>query len=275
MLVRAEIIESLDELSKYMQIGALPKVTLNAAIDQNPWFTPYFIRERMTHIATWLDRDVLHDWLQIYPATPSRLLNVGIIAAGNLPMVGFHDLLSTILSGQKVWIKPSRKDRILLEWLVHTWISIEPRLAKSIHIVDKIVPQQIDILIASGSNNTAQYLKAQYPTLPKILRKHRYSLAVLDSKITDQDIFKLKRDIFLYNGLGCRNVSNLLVKSDFNIEKLVHILNAEDTELLNSHYLHKVTLQRAKYLTLDIPFINGQCVLLKKQKEVAPTEMGF
>ncbi len=274
MLSQAHIIKSLANLHKWMNITCIPRGVIRNAIKDNPWYTAYSIQERLRNIAMWLDERRLHQWLEPYSYPSPRVSRVGVIAAGNIPLVGIHDVIAVILSGNQVVVKYSRRDRILMDWFMNLWFSYLPQLAHLVKI--GLEPEDnIDILIASGSNNTARYLQETFSVTQKIIRKHRYSVAVLDSNITDKDIFLLQSDIFLYNGLGCRNVSNLLVEDSFDWERLPYLFKTWGYRMLNPLYVDKVNLQRAKYLTLGIPFTDGGMTLFVEKKYLKSSEMGI
>ncbi len=173
MLSRTQIIDSLVRIGKNVQLSKIPKGVIENAITQNPWFTPYFIQERLENIRLWLHEELLHNWLEPYTWPLSNTRKIGIIAAGNIPLVGIHDLIAVVLSGHSVWIKYSRRDQVLMEWFVSTWLQDLPALASRIHMLKQ--ESTIDLLVASGSNNTARYLNTLYPNIEKIIRKNRYT----------------------------------------------------------------------------------------------------
>jgi len=274
MLSQEHIISSLANLHEWMNITRIPPVVIKNAIKENPWYTVYFIQERLRNIAMWLDEEKLHQWLEAYSYPPPYINRVGVIAAGNIPLVGIHDVIAVILSGHQVVVKYSRRDRVLMDWFMNLWFSYLPQLAHQVKI--GLEPEdKIDILIASGSNNTARYLQETFSGIQKVIRKHRYSVAVLDSNITEKDIFLLQSDIFLYNGLGCRNVSNILVEDSFDWERLPYLFKTWGYRMLNPLYVEKVHLQRAKYLTLGIPFTDGGITLFVEKKHLESSEMGI
>lgn len=179
-----------------------------AACRANSWFTPASITAAVEAIrCEMLHRTALERWLTPYAvpvAAPKRVL---IIMAGNIPLVGFFDLLCVAVSGHRAWIKPSSKDRVLMEYVVDTLRAIDPELP--IEIYDGV--SQPDAVIATGSDNTNRYFRATYGTIPTLLRGSRHSVAVLAGDETEEELRGLAEDIWLHNGLGCRNVSLLML----------------------------------------------------------------
>jgi hypothetical protein len=193
------------------------------ALADNPWFTEAgILRAIRAIVAEMLDEKLLRDWAQPYACVehPHR---VGVIMAGNIPLVGYHDILATLVAGHIAVVKPSSKDRYLISVLCRTLVARFPLLNDRIVFADR--PQDIARLIASGSDNSARYFRAEYKNIPLLLRQSRYSLAVLDGTETDAQLDALADDIFSYFGLGCRNVSNILVPQNYDLNRLVPCLN--------------------------------------------------
>ena len=152
--------------------------------------------------------------------------------AGNIPAVGFHDILCILVSGNILAAKLSDKDTYLIQFFLDQLIEIEPNLIERISIVDKLV--DIDAVIATGSDNTARYFEYYFKKYPNIIRKNRTSIAILDGEETDQDLINLGKDIFLYFGLGCRNVSKLYVPKGYDFKKLLYTYESYD-QIINHH----------------------------------------
>ncbi|MCF6361060.1 MAG: acyl-CoA reductase, partial [Cyclobacteriaceae bacterium] len=172
--------------------------------NENRWFTPDAVEMAISGITQMLNKEVLEKWLKPYSFKKSGK-RIGIIMAGNIPMVGFHDLLCVLISGHVAVIKLSSQDKVLIPFITQLLIAIEPQFEPQIKYVTKL--ENIDAVIATGSNNSARYFKQYFGTQPHIIRKNRTSCAVLTGKETDEDIIALGKDIFSYFGLGCRNVS--------------------------------------------------------------------
>lgn len=178
------------------------------ACRENPWFTPASICAAVEAIrCEMLDRERLEAWLAPYALPVAEPRNVLIIMAGNLPLVGFFDLLCVVVSGHRAWVKPSSKDRVLMHDLITRMLSIDPALP--ITYYDE--GAQPDAVIATGSDNTNRYFRARYSEIPTLLRGSRQSVAVLTGDETPEELRGLAEDIWLHSGLGCRNVSLVML----------------------------------------------------------------
>ena len=202
-----QTIDTLCRLGERLQ--AIPEAVISQAVAENPWFTPTSILTAVEAIRhEMLEREKLETWLASYAVpvrTPKRVL---VIMAGNLPLVGFFDLLCVIVSGHHCLVKPSSKDRILMEHILHELHAIDPTLP--ITLYDGSTPPEA--VIATGSDNTNRYFRARYGELPALLRGSRQSVAVLTGEESDKELRGLEQDIWMHHGLGCRNVSLLFLK---------------------------------------------------------------
>lgn len=195
---------------------------IERAVEENVWFTPVSIRTAIQAIyEKMLQPDALIRWLANYPI-PDRFTpkSVGVVMAGNIPLVGFFDLLCVCICGHRCRVKYSSKDRVLMEWVVRTLRQIDPDT--DIEPLDPDIP--IDALIVSGSDSTLLHFQKQRNELPCLLRGTRHSLAVLSGKESPEQLDRLAEDIFLYFGLGCRNVSRLFIPSGYDLKSLCNRL---------------------------------------------------
>ncbi|MDR2027242.1 MAG: hypothetical protein LBQ01_06775, partial [Prevotellaceae bacterium] len=210
---------------------AIAKAIESSCID-NYWFTEENILRALDALATeMLDAGKLNEWINRYPPDNRNPQRTGLIMAGNIPLVNFHDFLSILLSGNIAVIKPSSKDRYLIKTLCGILSDRFPSLSERIVFTDA-KPQDIRAVIATGSNNSARYFRAEYRNIPLLERKNRYSLAVLDGNESSRELEDLGDDIFSYFGLGCRNVSNMFVPKNYDwtvffnsMKKYSHVLN--------------------------------------------------
>ena len=178
-----------------------------------------------------------------FTQTPHR---VGVIMAGNIPLVGFHDLLCVILSGNIAVIKPSSDDKYVMLLLVDWLQEIEPKLADRIEVVERV--NSIDAVIATGSNNSFRYFEHYFKGIPSLLRKNRKSMAILDGTESDEDLSCLADDVFRYFGLGCRNVSFIYLPVGMNITIILDAF-MKFKELANHNkYANNYTYHRALLL---------------------------
>lgn len=186
------------------RLKAMPEVVIAQAVAENPWFTPASIRASVEAICDeMLRRELLEAWLTPYAAPVANPRNVLIIMAGNLPLVGFFDLLCVLASGHRAWVKPSSKDRVLMNFVLDELHAIDPHLPAESYDGESFP----DAVIATGSDNTNRYFRAQYQAIPTLLRGSRQSVAVLSGAETAEELRGLAEDIWLHSGLGCRNVS--------------------------------------------------------------------
>lgn len=192
------------------------------ATRENPWFIPTFIELASQNIANnFLQQDKLEAWANSYniPAEQAQPKNVGVVMAGNIPLVGFHDLLCVFISGHRCVIKPSSKDETLIKYLVQQLWEWVPATKELIRFADKLTG--CDAYIATGSNNTGRYFEYYFGKYPNVIRYNRTSVALLDGTESVKELELLSDDISLYFGLGCRNVTKLYVPKDYDFVPLL------------------------------------------------------
>lgn len=229
---------------------------------ENSWFTIENQKFALNQWADLLTENNLKKWVSAYQTakTPKK---VGLILAGNIPMVGFHDVLSVILSQHIPVIKLSSKDRTMLPFLLSKWNefsegNIDYEFAERL--------TDYDAVIATGSNNTARYLEYYFKDSLSIIRKNRTSVAVLKGDETVEELQLLAEDIFRYYGLGCRNVTRLFIPHDFLIDKIFEsFINFK--EVINHHkYANNYEYNRAIYLLNAERFWDNNFVMLKEDE---------
>ena len=188
----------------------------------NGWFTPADVRRAVAAIADdMLRRDRLETWLAPYPvpvAVPRRVL---VVMAGNIPLVGFFDLLCVLAAGHRCLVKPSAKDRVLTEYVVGMLRELDPEVPVGFY--DGSSP--VDAVIATGSDNANRYFRTQYAGIPALLRGSRQSVAVLSGRETEAQLEGLADDIWAYSGLGCRSVSLLFVPEGYDLRLRMPAVN--------------------------------------------------
>ena len=235
---------------------------------KNPWFTAHNQINALNAIAYMLQPDSLQQWISCYSISEHLPKNIGVVMAGNIPAVGFHDLMTVLVSGNKIQIKPSSSDSILMEWIAGIIKSENAELGNRISFVDKL--QKPDAVIATGSDNTARYFHYYFSKVPHVIRKNRNSVAVLNGNETKEQLFALGEDIFSYFGLGCRNVSKLMVPENYNFEKFFDAIEPYGNELLlHNKYINNYDYYRAIYLMENIPFLTNNFVHLLEQQNIA------
>jgi hypothetical protein len=229
---------------------------------KNPWFTQRFIDNAVDHILNGLQEQSIRDWVAGYPITQS-IRNVGIVMAGNIPLVGFHDFLCVYLSGHNSFIKLSEKDAELLPFIT-SQLDIEQ---ESIKYVDRL--KNIDAVIATGSNNTARYFDYYFGKYPNIIRKNRNAVAVIDGTESDEDLMALGEDVFTYYGLGCRNVSKLYLPENYPIERLMSAW--ENFSWVNDHnkYRNNYDYNFSIFLLNRVNHYTNEVIVLKEDPQIA------
>lgn len=198
------------------------ETTKERAYRENQWFIPEFIEQSVGNIAhEFLQRSFLEDWAAAYQLkdTPDTIQKIGIVMAGNIPLVGFHDLLCVFISGHTAIVKPSSKDEILLKHLVAKLIEWNNRVQHQIQFADRLT--NCSAYIATGSNNSSRYFDYYFGKYPNIIRKNRTSIAVLDGTETTEELAALADDAMLFFGLGCRNVTQLYVPESYDFIPLL------------------------------------------------------
>jgi hypothetical protein len=245
------------------------QATREKASLQNSWFTPEFIDLATRNIALgFLQKDKLTAWAQQYdlPAENPAPKNVGIIMAGNIPLVGFHDFLCVFITGHRQTIKPSSKDDVLIKHLVqllHEWDETTRQLVTFSEML-----KGCDAYIATGSNNSARYFDYYFSKYPHIIRRNRTSVALLTGEETPAELDKLADDVYLYFGLGCRNVTKIYVPENYDFIPLIDAFKKYD-HLGDMHkYRHNYDYMLAVLLLNRQYYMSNQSILLTESKEL-------
>ena len=235
----------------------------------NNWFTETNIHSALTAWAKLLTPEKLDEWIANYTIPDESTKTVAIIMAGNIPLVGFHDLISVLITGNKALVKLSTDDTILMKWAIESILKIEPAFAAYIEICETRLPLQFDAVIATGSNNTNRYFEYYFRNKKSLLRKNRNSIAVLTGQETAEDLKKLGEDIFTYFGLGCRNVSKLYVPVGYDFVPFFEAIESF-YEIGNHHkYINNYTYHKAIFLMNLTPHLDNNFLLLKEDEQIA------
>ncbi len=265
---RTELLKSLPDLCELLAADtSLKEEVFNKAQAFNPWFTHAFIKEAITSITDrFLVEEYCRLWLATYPAS-NESKKVAVIMAGNLPLVGFHDLFCVLMSGHQAVVKLSDKDAHLLPWVVEQWTHVVPSLAKSISYTSRL--EHFDAVIATGSNNSSRYFDYYFSAYPHILRRNRNGIAVLTGEESMDDLKQLAKDIFQYFGLGCRNVSKIYVPQGYDFKPWEEVVAT--WAYLSDHNKYKNNLEYnfALYIINSIPHINLGNIILKEDDAIA------
>lgn len=232
----------------------------------NAWFTEDFQQKAIRAIAQeMLDETKLEAWLSAYAiADGQEVKKVGLVLAGNLPLVGFNDVMCVFASGHKAVIKQSDKDPYLLPALLRALKQIDARTADYFETVERL--SGFDAVIATGSNNTARYFESYFGKYPNIIRKNRNGLAVLTGQETKEELVAFGNDVFDYFGLGCRNVSKLYVPKGYNFEPLLEALHEYRRLVTHTKYKNNFDYQYAIYILNKVELKANGCVLMTENK---------
>jgi hypothetical protein len=231
----------------------------------NPWFTPENIRMAVKAIADLLTSENLTRWCSDYPGLNfvTSPVNVGIVMAGNIPLVGFHDFLSVLISGNRVIAKISSKDPDLINLIADILISVNPEFKNRTSIADGILTG-FDMVIATGSDNSSRYFEYYFGKYPHIIRKNRNSVAVIDGTESNAELEALGLDVFSYFGLGCRNVSKLYVPEKYDFSEMIHSWTKNSVLINHSKYAGNYDFRKAIFLVNKEKFIDTGFLLLKE-----------
>ncbi|TDR26119.1 acyl-CoA reductase [Flavobacterium cheniae] len=234
----------------------------------NGWFTPEHILFSIQSWAKALTEDNLNQWLSNYDFSKIEPKKVGLVLAGNIPLVGFHDFLSVLISGHDVLVKTSSNDQYLLKFLAKYLIAIQPELNSKITFVEGKL-EGFDAVIATGSNNTARYFEYYFKDKPSIIRKNRNSVAVLDGTETFEDLVGLGEDIFRYFGLGCRNVSKLFVPKDYNFDNFFKAMYEYRDVIQYEKYANNYDYNKAVFLMSNFQLLDNEFLTIKEDTSYA------
>jgi len=266
-------IQLMVQLGEYMKSnGEEWLMVKDRAARENPWFTPDFIELAVTNIATvFLQEEALTKWAAQYkvPAIQAAEKNVGIVMAGNIPLVGFHDFLCVFISGHRMTVKASAKDQVLIKHLVTKLYEWEITIQNIISFAETL--KGCDAYIATGSNNSSRYFDYYFGKYPNIIRRNRTSVAILDGTETNEELNLLADDIQLYFGLGCRNITKLCVPHNYDFLPLLEALKKYDHYFEFHKYKHNYDYQLALLMMAQKVYMtNGSIILTENESLFSP-----
>ena len=236
----------------------------------NPWFTPENVRMAIKAISEELSYDNLTRWTRSYPELYSETSpsNVGVIMAGNIPLVGFHDFLSVLISGDNIIVKTSSQDPDLIVFMGNVLCRINPGFRNRMTFTEGLL-KGFDAVIATGSNNSSRYFEYYFGKYPHIIRKNRNSVAIIKGDETVSELEKLGSDIFSYFGLGCRNVSKIYIPEGYKYENLVSNWTKFSSIANHNKYGNNYDYNKAIYLVNREEFFDTGYLLLKKSSGIS------
>ncbi len=251
----------LGEEIRSLSSDELKRLAINAEA-KNAWFTEENVLFAFRELGAMLNEGNLNEWLSEYDFDDLRPINVGIVAAGNIPMVGFHDLMSTLLSGHRALVKLSSDDNYLIKSVLSILYKLEPEFKEMVQIVEML--KEADAFIATGSNNSSRYFEYYFSSKPNIIRKNRSSVAVLTGKETPDVLEKLGEDVFRYFGLGCRNVSKIYIPMDYKPDPVFEALESWNTLADHNKFANNFHYNRSIYLLSKEKFFENGFFIMKE-----------
>lgn len=278
-MLQSERLQTFVALGDFLRsANAQPELTQVAqqAYYKNNWFTSANSLNALSAIADeFLTTDKLTAWINQYPASPSQPRTVGVVMAGNIPAVGFHDLLCVLMSGHRLLAKLSSQDFVLIHYLIQKLKELNPAFDEWLVEAERL--NAADAYIATGSNNTARYFEYYFAKKPHIIRKNRTSVGLLTGEEHDDDFRQLGHDLSDYYGLGCRNVSTLLVPEGYDFIPLLRALEPQASFYLNNHkYQNNYDYNKSIYLINAVPHLdNGYVLLTQNDGLVSPISVVY
>lgn len=273
-------IEAFATLGKYLLAAAdgseahpaprkLQEAALHAEV-RNPWFTARNISLAYRSWGEALQLAPLQRWCAAYPRlaeehSPKR---VAVVMAGNIPLVGLHDLLSVLVAGHRLLAKLSTKDTVLMQAVIDLLLEIEPAFAQRIDLTEGLL-KDFDAVIATGSDNSSRYFDYYFAKYPHIIRGNRHTVAILRGDESDAELATLATDVFAYFGLGCRNVSKLFVPQGFDVLRLFRAFESWDHLAQHNKYLNNFDYNRAIFLMNRIEFLSSGFLIIREDVALA------
>jgi len=247
---------------------------INNQSHYNAWFTPENVEKAVKSIGKMLNRADLATWLSHYQLNDGEPKKVGLILAGNIPLVGFHDILCVLASGNYALIKLSSQDNRLIKFVLQKLAELDDEIAKRFSYVEKL--ENFDAVIATGSNNTSRYFEYYFGKVPNIIRRNRNSIAVLTGNETTEQLHELGHDVFDHYGLGCRNVSKILVPEGYNFDHFFQSIQDYEPIIHHHKYNNNYDYNKSIYLVNgDEHLDNGFLLLKKDEKLTSPLSVLF
>ncbi len=244
------------------------KALIQLSPSHNGWYTAENVCFSIQSWADALCEKNINQWLSEYSFDAVTTKTVGLILAGNIPLVGFHDFLSVLISGHKVLVKTSSNDQHLLPFLARYLIATNSEFNNFITIIEGKL-ENFDAVIATGSDNTARYFEYYFKDKPSIIRKNRNSVAVLDGYETKEQMIALGEDIFRYFGLGCRNVSKLFVPKNYNFDLFFNGMFPHQDVIKYEKYANNYDYNKAVFLMSNFNLLDNEFLIIKEDSSYA------
>lgn len=267
VLSAEKIITAFQKLSAFM---ADPDAEFSSLMERssnhNAWFTPEEVKRAVASLSNMLNNTDLEKWFRSISITESPK-KVGLILAGNIPLVGFHDVISVLATGNTALIKLSSSDDKLLPALLKQLVSFEPAFSDHIEYTERL--KEFDAIIATGSNNSSRYFDYYFGKVPNIIRKNRNSVAVLTGAESPEAMQLLGHDIFDYFGLGCRNVSKIFIPADYDIKNFFEPIESFQPIINHFKYNNNYDYNKSIFLVNGVQHFDNGFLLLKEDTGLA------
>ncbi len=263
---QAEVGLTREEFDAYQEL-------IQRAKHYNAWFVEENVREQMRSLASMLEKESLSAWLKKYAPEPKAPKKVAIIMAGNIPLVGFHDLMCVLMSGHHALVKYSSEDDRLLPALLNLWTLAWPAMGERITAADGKMTG-FDAVIATGSNNSARYFEQYFGDYPNIIRKNRTSIAILQGKETQEELEALGKDVFAYFGLGCRNVTKLFLPKNYNVQNIFEAWFSFKEIINHNKYANNYDYHKALWLMNQDPILDNGFLMLREEENQLVSPVG-
>ena len=235
---------------------------------RNPWFVENNVRQAIGAIASMLNKARLTTWLSDYNTNPETTKKIGIVMAGNIPMVGFHDLMCVLMSGHELHAKLSSQDKTLLSFFSKVLMYIDSGFEEKLYFHKESL-KHCDAYIATGTNNSARYFEHYFGKYPNIIRRNRNSIAVLDGTESQETLKEIGKDIFDYFGMGCRNITKLYVPENYDFDQFFKAIYDYHDIVNHSKYGNNYDYNKAIYLMGSLDLLDNGFVLLKEDQHIA------
>jgi hypothetical protein len=269
-----------DEEAAFSSVEKAKMALLRKEADEtshyNAWFSNDFVYSALLALGESLREEKLRKWMSAYtliPETAFQPKTVGVVMAGNVPAVGFHDFLSVLMSGHRILARLSSDDNKLLPAIAEVLLAIEPDFGKYIRFTENRL-KDFDAIIATGSNNTSRYFEYYFGKYPHIIRRNRNGVAVLTGKEPEEQLQALATDVFLYYGMGCRNVAKLFVPQDYDFQPLLKIFEAWQQVNENHKYFNNYEYNKAIFLVNGRHhYDTGNLLVVEDEKFASPVSV--
>nr|WP_290507861.1 acyl-CoA reductase [Algoriphagus sp.] len=272
-----------NRLNAFIQLGKLiaeipveeKESLFRRAENQNNWFTSESCEKAFSGLSFMLESNRMEEWLRSYDFSKIKeSKDVGVLMAGNIPAVGFHDFMAVLLSGHSISAKLSSADSVLMNWLIDQLLKIEPEFKDLIQVSEMLKGK--DAYIATGSDNSSRYFQYYFGKYPSLIRQNRTSVAVLKGNETLEELQGLGEDVFTYFGLGCRNVSKVYLPEEKYAERLLDSWNSFSGIANHHKYHNNYEYNKSIYLVNGEPHLDNGFLLMKKETAlVSPISVLF